>query len=218
MSRRSRLALVIGLAALVAAIGLLQPTGLFAGIDTLAMRIVEHMRQWPGAELVTALAYRLDTLGKGGGRIFIALVIALFLARAGRPRAVIWLLASVAAMMAINALVKLAFAAPRPDAIEPLLAVTSHSFPSGHAAGAMTLFGAIALLWPSRALSAFCAAMILATGLSRVWLGVHWPSDVMGGWIAGAAWLLLMAPLSASRRNASTGNRIAPDGRESPAP
>lgn len=218
MSRSGRLALVTGLIALVAAIGLLQPTGLFAGIDTLAMRIVARLRQWPGADLATATAYRLDAIGKGGGRLFIALVIALFLARAGRPRAVIWLLASVAAMMAINALVKLVFAAPRPDAIEPLLIVTSHGFPSGHAAGAMTLFGAIALLWRSQALTGFCAAMILATGLSRVWLGVHWPSDIMGGWIAGAAWLLLTAPLLADPRDASTGCRIAPDGNESAAP
>jgi undecaprenyl-diphosphatase len=218
MSRRGRLALVTGLIALVAAIGLLQPTGLVADFDTLAMRIVARLRQWPGADLVTAAAYRLDAIGTGGGRIFIALVIALFLARAGRPRAVMWLLASVAALMAINALVKLVFAAPRPDAIEPLLVVTSHSFPSGHAVGAMTLFGAIALLWPSRALIVLCAAIILATGLSRVWLGVHWPSDIMGGWIAGAAWLLVTAPLLTGRGDASTSVRIVLSRSESTAP
>jgi undecaprenyl-diphosphatase len=203
MRHGRRLALAGALIALVAAIGLLQPTGMFAGVDTLAMRIVAHMRQWPGADLVTIAAHGLDRIGRGGGRLFIALVIGLFLARAGRPRAMLWLIASVVTMMIVNSLVKLVFAAPRPDAIEPLLVVTSHSFPSGHAVGAMTLFGAIALLWPSRALAAFCGAMILATGLSRVWLGVHWPSDVMAGWIEGAAWLLLTAPLIAGRREAA---------------
>ena len=121
-------------------------------------------------------------------------------------------------MTLINALVKLIFAAPRPDAIEPLLVVSSHSFPSGHAAGAMTLFGAVALLWRSRPLMALCGAMILATGMSRVWLGVHWPSDVIGGWIEGAAWLLLVAPFLAGRDAGSPEGRFAFEKRNSAVP
>jgi undecaprenyl-diphosphatase len=199
MNPARRLLLALALFACVIAIGLIQPTGLIAPADRLAMKIVEHLRWFPGAGLVTAASEWLDRIGQGGARIWIALIIGLFLARAGRPRAMLWLIVTVSAMVLINPLVKLAFLAPRPDVVEHLVAISSNSFPSGHAAGAMTLYGAIALLFPHRAVRLFCAIMILATGLSRVWLGVHWPSDVIGGWIEGLAWLIALSPLLARR-------------------
>lgn len=193
LSVRRRLLWALALAALAVVIGLVQPLGLLAPIDRLAMKIVAHLRWWPGAEYATSVARLLDLAGEGGARIGIACLVALFFAYAGRPGAVLWLLIATAGMALINPLAKLLFLAPRPDMIDPLIAVSSPSFPSGHAAGTMALYGALALLGRSLTLWLICAAMIAATGASRVWLGVHWPSDVIGGWAEGAAWLLVLS-------------------------
>jgi len=190
---RRRLLWVLALAALVGVIGFVQPLGLLAPVDRLAMKIVAHLRWWPGAEYATGVAHLLDRAGEGGARIGIACLVALFLAYAGRPGAVLWLLVAAIGMALINPLVKLLFLAPRPDMLDHLIAVSSPSFPSGHAAGTMALYGALALLGRSLTLHLACAAMIAATGASRVWLGVHWPSDVIGGWAEGAAWLLILS-------------------------
>ena len=85
---------------------------------------------------------------------------------------------------------------PRPDLVPYGSYVYSASFPSGHsmlsAAVYMTLAVLIASLEPRRATKALvfvlAAAIMIAVGASRVYLGVHWPSDVLAGWSAGAAW------------------------------
>jgi undecaprenyl-diphosphatase len=81
---------------------------------------------------------------------------------------------------------------PRPDLEFQAVAIQSLAFPSGHAANSMTAFVAIALFCvpkPKRkaALTAAIGASLLV-GLSRPLLGVHWPSDVLGGWIFGLLW------------------------------
>lgn len=95
---------------------------------------------------------------------------------------------------------KLLFARARPDVEGHLVAVHSMSFPSAHSGNATITYLAIALcaapLLPRRAgLAAIAAALLLALaiGLSRVALGVHWPSDVIGGWTFGLAWTLFLA-------------------------
>ncbi|MBN8829913.1 MAG: phosphatase PAP2 family protein [Sphingomonadales bacterium] len=196
MTARRGLILALALFALVVCIGLLSQAGVLAPIDEFGIRAVGFLRRLPGAGLVSTLSVWLHWLGGSGGRLLIAMTLGMFLARAGRSDEMAWLLLAVTGVMLLNPLIKLAFALPRPIVFFPTeIFETSYGFPSGHAAGAMTLYGAIALLTRLRLVQLFCLGMILATGASRVWLGVHWPSDVAGGWLEGAAWLLAILPL-----------------------
>ena len=93
---------------------------------------------------------------------------------------------------------KLLYGRPRPDLVPHGSYVYSASFPSGHstlsAATFLTLATLIASLEPNRGVKIMvyllAVALVLAIGFSRVYLGVHWPSDVLAGWSLGAAWAL----------------------------
>ncbi len=98
----------------------------------------------------------------------------------------------------------------RPDANEHLVHVTNLSFPSGHAANATMVWLCLALLLPrgarGRLHSVWAAAWVaLAVGASRVMLGVHWPSDVIGGWAFGLFWLLLWLRIAGQPLEEGTG-------------
>jgi undecaprenyl-diphosphatase len=93
---------------------------------------------------------------------------------------------------------KLFYSRPRPDLVPHGAYVYSASFPSGHstlsAATFLTLATLIASLEPNRGTKimvyALAMGLVLAIGFSRIYLGVHWPSDVLAGWSLGAAWAL----------------------------
>lgn len=98
----------------------------------------------------------------------------------------------------INAYMKSVFGRIRPDYIEHLVHETTYAFPSGHAMGTTIVFGGIAfiiyrLYKRQRGFTTLAAIFCLSTafliGLSRVYLGVHYPTDVLGGFSLGAAWL-----------------------------
>ena len=97
----------------------------------------------------------------------------------------------------------------RPDPHNHLVPVESLSFPSGHAANATLVWLCFALLLPrterGRAWAVWAAVWLaLAVGGSRVMLGVHWPSDVIGGWAFGLFWTLLLLRLSGDRLDEGT--------------
>lgn len=106
--------------------------------------------------------------------------------------------------------IKLAIARPRPDIGEIVAAAGGFSFPSGHSAQAVATYGALAWVvtrlaprvprWVVWSVAAVIAFLI---GFSRLYLGVHWLSDVVGGWTLGAAWLVLtVVALTAGRLRA----------------
>ncbi|MDZ4805981.1 MAG: phosphatase PAP2 family protein [Candidatus Eisenbacteria bacterium] len=105
----------------------------------------------------------------------------------------------------LNYAIKELIRRPRPDQtlVRVLLPVTGRSFPSGHAMTATMLYGFMAfVIWvhagrgmPGTIATLALVLTILGVGLSRIYLGVHWFSDVMGGWTAGIFFLLIMASL-----------------------
>lgn len=95
----------------------------------------------------------------------------------------------------------------RPDFLPPLTIEPGYSFPSGHSTLSMVAYGIVVLLvlhsgmprWLKAPAIAALLALIFLVGLSRVYLGVHFPSDVLGGWLAGAAVVLVFEALVRSR-------------------
>lgn len=123
------------------------------------------------------------------------LVLAALLWHGAHRRAMFWAVAIIGSAT-LNLVVKHLIARPRPDLWLSIAPETSFSFPSGHAMGSMTFVAALAVLaWPTRwrwlALT-LGAIFVLLVGLSRVYLGVHFPSDVVGGWMAALAWVVAL--------------------------
>jgi undecaprenyl-diphosphatase len=116
-----------------------------------------------------------------------------------RSVAALWVLASVAGGMFLSNALKAVFARPRPEIVEPAARVFSYSFPSGHATlSAVTFLTLGALLasqhnsWRLRIFFIGLAVILtILVGASRVYLGVHYPTDVLAGWCVGAAWAAL---------------------------
>lgn len=113
--------------------------------------------------------------------------------------AALFMLVSVSGGWLISTLLKMGFDRPRPDLVSHGSIVYTASFPSGHSMMAavtyLTLAALLIRMQPKRRLKAYLLLVaILITvlvGISRVYLGVHWPTDVLAGWTAGAAWASL---------------------------
>ncbi|HST43725.1 MAG TPA: phosphatase PAP2 family protein [Luteimonas sp.] len=92
----------------------------------------------------------------------------------------------------LNVAAKQVFSRERPSLWESIAPETTYSFPSGHAMGSMTLALVLVLLaWPTRWRMPVLLAMALfvpMVGLSRIYLGVHYPSDILAGWAAASIW------------------------------
>jgi len=126
-------------------------------------------------------------------------ITVIFLALDGKKHMALFVCGSVAAGLILSTVLKQAFHRPRPDLVPHGSMVWTASFPSGHSMmSAVTYLVLGALLARSqqrkvmRAFFLLTAAMLtLLVGVSRVYLGVHWPSDVLAGWTAGAVWALI---------------------------
>lgn len=136
-----------------------------------------------------------------GGMAVLFLVIAAvtgFLALSRRFSSMWLVLISTLSGTAVSLALKNFFERPRPDFVPHLDVTATSSYPSGHAMLAtvvyLTLGALLAQLTPKRRLKTYivCTALGLAflVGLTRVYLGVHYPTDVLGGWSAGVAWAL----------------------------
>lgn len=127
-----------------------------------------------------------------------AAVLAAWLLLYRRRREALVFAATVVLASVSSEILKALYGRERPSLVPHEIDVYSHSFPSGHstvsAATFLTAAVVLAGLQPARGGKrlAFTTAILLvaAVGISRIYLGVHWPSDVLGGWALGAAWAL----------------------------
>lgn len=138
----------------------------------------------------------LTALGSVGVLTLTVLAVAVFLMLTRRHGALALLLVATLGGLALSSALKELFARPRPTLVPRGAYVASESFPSGHAAMAavvyLTLASLIARLVPRLMLKIYCLSVALVVtvlvGVSRVFLGVHYPTDVLAGWMLGLSW------------------------------
>ena len=145
---------------------------------------------------ITKLMQALTFLGSIGFLSVLCLVIVAVFLAAGLKRSAIWLVVAVGGSVVLDVSLKLAFHRPRPvpffGAVPP-----TYSFPSGHALSSLCFYGALAGLCCTRIQSRRARILVWVTsgvliagiGLSRIYLGVHYPTDVIAGYLAGAIWV-----------------------------
>jgi undecaprenyl-diphosphatase len=156
---------------------------------------------------LTDLARAITWAGSAIVLVPLALVCCLALARAGLRREALAVALSLGGAMLLYYLTKQLIARPRPP-VEHLQRVTGSSFPSGHATQASAFWFALVLALSaagaSRALVWLAAAvalvLVLAVAGSRVYLGVHYPADVVAGMLLGAGWALFVSRSLRGRR------------------
>lgn len=142
-----------------------------------------------------------DFTALGGTGVLVLLTLAAvgFLLLGGKRHAALLVLVAVAGGQALSTLLKLGFDRERPALVPHGIEVYTASFPSGHAMMAavtyLTLGALLAGVQPSWRIRIYLLAIAIfvtaLVGASRVYLGVHWPSDVAAGWTVGAAWACL---------------------------
>ena len=144
----------------------------------------------------------LTTPGLSWFRLLLFLPVLVLLARRRAWWTAAWVLTAVALIGPVNTLLKHYFGRVRPDFAQGGARLDSLSYPSGHSSGIATLVTvALVLAWPLMAARARHLALaagvvlVLLVGLTRMWLGVHFLSDVVGGWALGVGWTLLTALL-----------------------
>ena len=191
--------LAAGLLAASAAVATLL---LLAGIVARGMtqrfdeRVLDWLAQYRTPKL-DEIMLEITSLGDGTVLIMLAAVVSVFLWLTRHRWSVYVLLVGVIGGQVVSKLLKEAFDRDRPSVIEWIGQASSPSFPSGHAMGAFIAYGALAYiatrleLTPALRLFTWVVAALLigSIGVSRMYLGVHYPSDVLAGFIAGLAWL-----------------------------
>jgi membrane protein DedA with SNARE-associated domain/membrane-associated phospholipid phosphatase len=170
--------------------------------------VLAHRVDW-----VSSFMSAVSWLGSTFVIVPVLVLMVLFLIFRHRDRRSALLLAlSVAGATGLYNVVKLAVGRPRP----PMGAWVGHysggSFPSGHAAQSIAFYGMLAILFSARRSARFRAVLwaaatliVLMVGVSRIYLGAHWFSDVLGGWALGMAWLSILLVIHLLNRRGGGG-------------
>jgi undecaprenyl-diphosphatase len=171
----------------------------------LALRVPDHPQTPIGPSWLLQSAVDISALGGYTLIWLFGLAGLVWLIAAGKRAEAGGIAVSLIGSSVIDGLLKSWIARPRPDLVPHLVQVTNASFPSGHAMIASAVYLTLALMlaegmprdgWRGRAarvaVVAFFSLLAVLIGMSRVYLGVHWPSDVLAGWCFGTAWALLV--------------------------
>jgi len=130
------------------------------------------------------------------------LVFSMLIYQKRQKEALFWIFAVVGAAL-LNFMAKHAFARIRPDLWISISPEVTYSFPSGHAMNSMAVMtGLVLLAWDTRwrgLMMVISVCFILLVGLSRIYLGVHYPSDILAGWLASSAWVVGLASVFTDR-------------------
>ena len=183
-------------------IGVLLPLGIFVTLagdvhkledfvfDKPLLMAMHHMAS-PGLDM---LSVGLSKLGLQYGVMPLDMLIVLVLLALRRWREGTFAGLGFFGSMLLNVGTKQFFQRQRPELWESIFPESSYSFPSGHAMGSMTLAAVVtALAWHTRwrwPVTLLAGAFVVLVGLSRIYLGVHYPSDILGGWSAALIWVV----------------------------
>jgi len=180
--------LALAVAALTATLG-----RLVAFDETIRHWLIE--RRSPG---LTAVLTACTTIGSSPVLVTVALGLAVWLGVGHRRREALLVAGTTLGALILSPVLKDIIERVRPGD-EHLVLVNSWAYPSGHSLTSTAVIGVLTTLAasraPSRAARAAVAAagvcLVVAVGVSRVYLGVHWPTDVLAGWLIGALWLAI---------------------------
>ncbi|SNT56232.1 undecaprenyl-diphosphatase [Bacillus sp. OK838] len=149
--------------------------------------------------LLTSIMKFFTYIGSTSALIILSLFILFFLYKVLKHRLELILFSAVIiGSPLLNLMVKLFFRRARPD-LHRLIEIGGYSFPSGHAMNAFSLYSILTFLlwrhitakWARVLLILFSMSMILSIGISRIYLGVHYPSDIIAGYLAGGFWIAI---------------------------
>lgn len=179
--------ILIPLLLFAALAGTVAEEGSFGFDQPVMMWVHDASTQW-----LTTAAHAASFLGGGAVRVA-AVVIAVVLCARRRVGGAFLVLAAVVGASRLNVALKAAFERSRPDFWEHLSVENTSSFPSGHAMGSMSIAAPLVVLaWGTRyrwAALVLAVVYVVAVGASRIYLGVHFPSDVLAGWCLTVLWV-----------------------------
>jgi len=177
--------------------GVLTNAGYIHAIDNAGIALIVHHGPW------NPVAVAITNLGNPPVITGFTVILAMYFLAKRRYRVTVFIATNMIVVNLANFIVKNLVQRPRPfiqdSSITPLVSAGGFSFPSGHSAGAVLLYGSIFLLAgyladrpkTRRVLRGVCLLMILAIGVSRIYVQVHFPTDVLGGYALGTCGLMI---------------------------
>lgn len=205
---------VLGLAAIVLTVAVVHHEAL-AGLDG-------PFRDWvidQRAGFLTEVMVNASRFGSTPSLVVIALATAALLAWRGRRNDSLLVIGATAGVLALGVGLKAIVERPRPALADHVVFVHSWSYPSGHSLNSMAVLGLLTVLAVRErpgalrrtALAALGAFLVVAVGFSRVYLGVHWPSDVLAGWLIGVLWLTICCTIAHLARGNTHSSSTVPN-------